>query len=63
MAQYMFSVHSGGGDPRPPMTEEEMQQSWQRINALEEEMKAAAAFVLSARLHPPDTATDRKSVV
>lgn len=56
MARYMLSVHSVAAAPRQ-MTEEEMQQSWQKINALEEEMKASDALVLSARLHPPDTAT------
>jgi hypothetical protein len=39
------------------MTDEEMQQSWKQIQALNEEMKAAGAWVFSARLHEPDTAT------
>lgn len=57
MAQYMLSVHSGAGEARPQMSEEEMQQGWQKINALEEELKSSGAWVFSARLHPPDTAT------
>jgi hypothetical protein len=58
MAQYMLSVHTGAhAEPRPQMTEEQMQKSWQTINALEEDMKSSGAFVLSARLHPPDTAS------
>ncbi len=57
MAQYMLSVHSVAGGARPQMTEEERQQSWRKITVLEEEMKSSGAWVLSARLHPPDTAT------
>lgn len=58
MAQYMLSVHTGAPEgPRPQMTEEQMQASWQAIQALEEDMKSSGAFVLSARLHPADTAS------
>ena len=57
MAQYMFSVHSVEGGGRPEMTEEEMQQGWQKINILEEEMKSANALVFSGRLTEADTAT------
>ena len=39
------------------MSEEEMPQGWQKINALQEELKSSGAWVFSARLHPPDTAT------
>ncbi len=39
------------------MTEEEMQQSWQKILILEEEMKTAGALVFSGRLLEPETAT------
>jgi len=39
------------------MTNEEMQKAWEPIQALEAEMKAAGAWVFSARLHDPDTAT------
>ena len=58
MAQYMFSVHSvdGGGGPEK-MTKEEMQQGWQKISILEEELKSAGALVFSGRLTEPDTAT------
>jgi hypothetical protein len=57
MTQYMLSVHTVEGEVRDPMTDEEMQQSWKRIEALNEEMKSAGAWVFSARLHEPDTAT------
>ena len=57
MAQYMFSVHSVEGGGGPEMSEEEMQQGWQKINVLEEEMNSAHALVFSGRLTEADTAT------
>jgi hypothetical protein len=57
MTQYLLSVHSVEGEARAPMSDEEMQQSWKQIQVLNEEMKAAGAWVFSARLHEPDTAT------
>jgi hypothetical protein len=57
MTQYMLSVHTVEGEARAPMTDEEMQQSWKQIQTLNEEMKSAGAWVFSARLHEPDTAT------
>jgi len=53
----MLSVHTVEGEPREPMTDEQMQQSWQAIQALESEMKSAGAWVFSGRLHDADTAT------
>ncbi len=60
MAQYMLSVHNGGDDrtgAAQPPTPEQMQQSYQRILALEEEMKARGAWLFSGRLTEPDLAT------
>jgi hypothetical protein len=57
MTQYLLSVHTVEGEVREPMTDEEMQESWKRIQALNEELKSAGAWVFSARLHEPDTAT------
>lgn len=57
MARYMFSAYSVEGSARPEMSEEEMQQGWQKIMVLEEEMKSAGALVFSGRLTEPDTAT------
>jgi hypothetical protein len=63
MTQYMLSVHTGadGADgaapPAEPMTPEQMQQSYQQMQALEEEMKAAGAWLFSGRLTEPDVAT------
>jgi hypothetical protein len=39
------------------MTEEQMQKAWAPIQALEADMKSAGAWVFSARLEDPDTAT------
>jgi hypothetical protein len=57
MPQYLLSVHSVDGEVRDPMTDEEMQQSWKKIQALNQELKSAGAWVFSGRLHDPDTAT------
>jgi hypothetical protein len=57
MAQYLFSTYSVEGGGRPEMTEEEMQQGWQKILVLEQEMKSVNALVFSGRLLEPETAT------
>jgi hypothetical protein len=57
MAQYMFSAYEVEGAARPQMTEEEVQQGWQKILVLEEEMKSAGALIFSGKLDDPDTAT------
>lgn len=57
MPQYLLSVHSVEGAEREPMTDQEMQQSWQDVVALEREMKSSGAWVFSGMLHEADTAT------
>jgi hypothetical protein len=60
MTQYLLSVHAnagGGAQPAQPMTPAQMQQSYQQVLALEEEMKAAGAWLFSGRLTEPDMAT------
>ena len=57
MAQYMLSLHNVEGEAAGSMTDEEMQHSWKEIHALNEEMKAAGAWVFGGALHEPDTAT------
>jgi len=57
MTHYLLSVHSVEGQVREPMTDEEMQQSHQQLGILEQDMKSAGAWVVSGRLHEPDTAT------
>jgi hypothetical protein len=57
MPRYLLSAHTVDGEAREPMTDEQMQHSWQEIQALEAEMKSAGAWVFSGRLHDADTAT------
>ena len=57
MPNYMLAAHTGESDGSPSMTAEEQQASWERIRTLEAEMKSKGAWVFSARLHDPDTAT------
>jgi hypothetical protein len=57
MPRYLLSTHSAAGTTREPITEEHMKKAWEPIQALEAEMKSAGAWVFSARLHDPDTAT------
>ena len=57
MPKYMLAVHSVEGDAPDQMTEEEMQQSWKQVQILEEDMRAAGAWVFGGALHGPDTAT------
>ena len=57
MTRYLLSVHSAPAAAREPMTDAEMQHSWQQIQALEAQMRAAGALVMSARLTGPDSAS------
>jgi hypothetical protein len=57
MAQYLLSLHSVEGEVGEPMTDQEMQHSWKQIQALNEEMRSAGAWVFGGALHDPDTAT------
>jgi hypothetical protein len=57
MARYLLSTHTVQGEARPPMTDDEMERFMTRIRALEGEMRADGAWVFSARLHGPETAT------
>jgi hypothetical protein len=57
MPRYLLSTYSVAGATREPMTDQQMQQAWEPIKALEAEMESAGAWVFSARLHDPDTAT------
>jgi hypothetical protein len=57
MPQYMLSVHSVEGEVAEPMTSEEMQHSWEKISALNDELKSVGAWVFAGALHGPETAT------
>ena len=57
MARYLLSTYSTEGAVREPIAAEQMQKFGKLIGVLENEMKTAGAWVFSARLHEPDTAT------
>jgi hypothetical protein len=53
MPQYLLSVHTTDGEAREPMTEEQQREGYARIAAIEADMEAVDALVLSARLTGP----------
>jgi hypothetical protein len=57
MTRYLLSTHTVEGEQREPMTDEEMRATYERLAAIEQEMDASGAWVFSARLHEPATAT------
>ena len=57
MPHYMLAAHTREGDARESMTAEDRQAAWELISRVEAELKSAGAWVFSARLHDPDTAT------
>jgi hypothetical protein len=54
--QYLLSLHFAEG-VAPSMTKEEMEESGRQIHALNEEIRAAGAWIFGGALHGPDTAT------
>jgi hypothetical protein len=54
MKQYLLSVYQPDGDPPPSVDLEQIRRD---VAALNEEMKAAGAWVFSDALHPASTAT------
>ena len=54
MKQYLLSVYQPDGDPPAP---EALEKIMRDLDALNQEMKAAGAWVFSDGLHPPSTAT------
>jgi hypothetical protein len=54
MRQYLLSVIHA--DP-PPLSPEEMQQSFKDVGAFNDELMADGAWVFAGGLHPPSTAT------
>ena len=57
MTQYLLSLHSADREVGDAMTDEEVQQSYARVGALNEELRSAGAWVFGGRLHQPETAT------
>jgi hypothetical protein len=54
MKQYLLSIYQPDGDPPPP---EVLEPIMRDLDALNQEIKAAGAWVFAAGLHPPSTAT------
>jgi hypothetical protein len=54
MKQYLLSVIQPDGDPPPP---EVLDKVMRDVDALNQEIKAAGAWVFAGGLHPPSTAT------
>jgi hypothetical protein len=52
--QYLLSIYQPDGDPPPP---EVLEPIMRNLDALNEEMRAAGAWVFGVALHPPSTAT------
>lgn len=57
MPQYLLSAQSVEGEPREPMSEEDMEEVTAAVTRLEEEMHSAGTWVFGGRLYGPDTAT------
>jgi hypothetical protein len=55
MTQYLMAVHTTDGEPMP--SEQQMQQMYKAVDAYNEELKAAGAWVFAGGLHPSSTAT------
>jgi hypothetical protein len=55
MTQYLLAVHIVEGEPAP--SEEQMQQAYKAVDAVNAEIKAAGAWVFAGGLHPSSTAT------
>jgi hypothetical protein len=58
MKQYVLSIYQPEGEPPPP---EILEPIMRDLDALNEEMKAAGAWVFAAGLHPPSTASVLRS--
>lgn len=56
MATYVLSMHQSSGETVDGMTERERQHSWQQIEKLNEELKAAGAWVFGGALDNVETA-------
>ena len=55
MKQYLLAVHMVEGEPQP--SQDEIQQAYQDVDAVNAEMQRAGAWVFGGGLHPPATAT------
>lgn len=56
MTKYFLSVHVGANDRPREMSEEDARRGYERVAALEAEMRRVDALVMSARLEGADSA-------
>ena len=54
MKQYLLSIYQPDGDPPPPDVLEKVMEN---VRAVDEEIRAAGAWVFTGGLHEPSTAT------
>jgi hypothetical protein len=57
MTRYLLSTYTAEGEDREPMSQEQMREAYQRLAAIEQGMSDSGAWVFSARLHGPESAT------
>lgn len=57
MGRYLLSLHSVEGEAGPEMTDQEMQDYFAQIHALNEEIRSSGAWVFAGALTGPDEAT------
>jgi hypothetical protein len=57
MTRYLLSTHTVEGEQREPQADEKMRESFQQLATIEQQMNAGGAWVFSARLYEPETAT------
>ncbi len=55
MTQYLLAVHSVEGEPMP--SEEQMQQAYKNVGALNTELQSSGVWVFAGGLQPPSSAT------
>lgn len=56
MTTYLLSLHQSSGEIGEPMSGPEREQSWREIEALNEELRSADAWVFGGALHDSGTA-------
>ena len=60
MTQYLLSVHLDEAVPAP--SDEQMQQNYKAVDAFNQELRVAGAWVFAGGLYPPSTATVVRAV-
>jgi hypothetical protein len=55
MTQYLLAVHSAEGEPMP--SQEQMQQAYKDVDALNGELQSSGVWVFAGGLQPPSSAT------